>query len=73
MIIAGSTRLIGGLSKVTRQYCGLCWVMDSGDVLGMVCSFRSEPGEVVQAVVMSSMSRVIAARMRSGVPSRLRR
>jgi hypothetical protein len=66
-------RLIGGLSKVTRQYCGLCWVMDSLDVLGMVCSFGSEPGEVVQAVVMSSMSRVIAARMRSGVPSRLRR
>jgi hypothetical protein len=30
--------LIGGLSKVTRQYCGLCWVMDSLDVLGMVCS-----------------------------------
>jgi hypothetical protein len=42
-------------------------------VLGMVCSFGSEPGEVVQAVVMSSVSRVIAARMRSGVPSRLRR
>jgi hypothetical protein len=42
--------------------------MDSLDVLGMVCSFGSEPGEVVQAVVMSSMSRVIAARMRSGVP-----
>src|SRR6267143_701479 len=42
-IIAGSTRLIGGLSKVTRQYCGLCWVIDSGDLLGMVCSFRSEP------------------------------
>jgi hypothetical protein len=34
--------------------------MDSLDVLGMVCSFGSEPGEVVQAVVMSSMSRVIA-------------
>jgi hypothetical protein len=29
--------------------------------------------EVVQAVVMSSMSRVIAAKMRSGVPSQLRR
>jgi hypothetical protein len=48
-------------------------VMDSLDVLGMVRSFGSEPGEVVQAVVMSSMSRVIAARTRSGVPLRLRR
>jgi hypothetical protein len=54
------------LSKVTRQYCGLCWVTDSLDVLGMARSFGSEPGEMVHAVVMSSMSRVIAARMRSG-------
>jgi hypothetical protein len=47
--------------------------MDSLDVLGMVCSFGSEPGEVVQTVVMLSMSRVIAARMRSGMPSQSRR
>src|SRR6266404_891280 len=50
-IIAGSTRLIGGLSKVTRQYCGLCWVMDSLDVLGMVCSFGSLPEMLVASTL----------------------